>query len=132
MIVGVGLDLIAVKRVEHLLARYGERFLRRCFVAGELSRPSDAEHLAGLLAAKEAAFKALLGPADAGIRWNDLTVVKAEGGRPELRLRGRALEHAARLGIGSTHLSITHQGGYAAAVVILEARPPAVPATPDN
>ena len=54
MILGVGIDLVAVDRVERLLARHGSRFLARCFADGEAVRPGDAEHLAGLLAAKEA------------------------------------------------------------------------------
>ena len=120
MIVGVGLDLIAVERVERLLSRFGERFLHRCFNAGELTRPSDPEHLAGLLAAKEAAFKALLASPTSGIGWKDIAVVKDENGRPEIGFLGRALQHGSRLGIERSHVSITHHGGFAAAVVILE------------
>ncbi|MCG6964614.1 MAG: holo-ACP synthase [Acidobacteria bacterium] len=120
MIIGVGLDLIAVERIDRLLARHGDRFLSRCFSSDELVRPSDPEHLAGLLAAKEAAFKALLVPATSGIGWKDIAVIRGRDGLPRLRFQGRAQEQGARLGINVSHVSITHHGGFAAAVVILE------------
>jgi len=122
VIVGLGLDLVAVARVDRLLSRHGERFLGRCFEPGELRRPTDPEHVAGVLAAKEAAFKALGPGRDAGIRWRDLVVsLPEEGGSPRLRLAGRAEALAARRGVTGTWLSITHHGGFAAAVVVLEA-----------
>ena len=65
MIVGLGLDLVAIDRVATLLGRHRERLLARCFAPGEPDRPDDPQHLAGLLAAKEAAFKAL------GTGWGD-------------------------------------------------------------
>lgn len=120
MIVGVGLDLVSVERIERLMTRHGDRFLRRCFTSGELIRRSDPEHVAGLLAAKEATFKALLAPATSGIGWKDIAVLRTEQGGPQLRLLGRALEQGARLGMNCSHVSITHHGGFAAAVVILE------------
>ncbi len=122
MIVGIGIDLVEVRRVRRLLERHGERFLERCFSAEETRRPQDPEHLAGLLAAKEAAFKALSSPPGNGMGWKAFQVLRqAPSGAPRLVLRGRAEEHAVHLGVVHTHLSITHHGGMAAAVVILEA-----------
>ncbi len=124
MILGVGLDLVAVDRVTHMLERYGDRLLSRCFDPAELLRPGDPEHLAGLLAAKEAAFKALGTPRGSGIGWRHLLVLRdGPGGPPRLHLLGPAAERAAELGAEALHLSITHHGGFAAAVVILERRP---------
>jgi len=84
MIAGVGVDLVAVDRVRGLLERHGERFLRRCFDPGEIADRLDVEHLAGLLAVKEAAFKALGPSHPSGITWRDITVGRSSSGRPEI------------------------------------------------
>ncbi|MBI4915778.1 MAG: holo-ACP synthase [Acidobacteria bacterium] len=120
MILGVGIDLVAVDRVERLLARHGSRFLDRCFVDGEAVRPGDAEHLAGLLAAKEAAFKALGTGWDAGVGWRSVAVTRPGGGAPALELSGAAAVRARDLGVRRSHLSISHDAGLAVAVVVLE------------
>ncbi len=121
MIAGLGLDLVGVERVAALLARHGGRLLERCFAPGEVARPRDAEHLAGLLAAKEAAFKALGTGWGDGVGWRDAIVERTPAGAPSLRLTGGAAERAATLGVRTAHLSITHAAGVAVAVVILEA-----------
>lgn len=121
MISGLGLDLVEVSRVQTLLDRHGSRFLERCFDAREVRRPDDAEHLAGLLAAKEAAYKALSLERGRGAGWKSFRVVHpAPGGPPRLELTGVARRRAGELGVVHVHLSITHHGGMAAAVVILE------------
>jgi holo-[acyl-carrier protein] synthase len=120
VIVGLGLDLVAVGRVARLLARHHDRFLSRCFAPGEVSRPGDPEHLAGLLAAKEAAFKALGTGWGEGIGWRQVTLARGAGGAPLLRLEGEAAARAARLGATRSHVSLTHAAGVAVAVVVLE------------
>jgi holo-[acyl-carrier protein] synthase len=120
VIVGIGLDLVDVERVAGLLARHGRRFLDRCFVPTEVTRPGDAEQLAGLLAAKEAAFKALGCGLGSGVGWRDPVVKRDQAGAPQLTLGGDAAVRAKSLGIRRTHLSITHSAGVAVAVVILE------------
>ncbi|HQT95969.1 MAG: holo-[acyl-carrier-protein] synthase [Acidobacteria bacterium 37-71-11] len=121
MIVGVGLDLVGVERVAAILARHGGRLLERCFAAGEAARPGDAEHVAGLLAAKEATFKALGTGWGNGVGWRDAVVERTASGAPRLLLVGGAAARAAALGVRTAHLSITHAAGVAVAVVILEA-----------
>ncbi|MGE5236549.1 MAG: holo-ACP synthase [Acidobacteriota bacterium] len=121
MIIGVGLDVVAVERVARMLTTHGERFRARCFSPGELVRPGDAEHVAGLLAAKEAAFKALGTGWGEGVGWRTVTVGRTDLGGPVLDLDGAAAHRAARLGVSRSHLSITHAGGMAIAVVVLEA-----------
>jgi holo-[acyl-carrier protein] synthase len=121
VIVGVGLDLVGVERTAGLLARHGDRLLGRCFAAGEVVRPADAEHVAGLLAAKEAAFKALGTGWGDGVGWRDAAVERTAAGAPHLRLAGAAAARAAALGVRTSHLSITHAAGVAVAIVILEA-----------
>ena len=121
MIGGIGLDLVEVRRVQRLLDRHGQRFLVRCFCPGEVRRATDAEHLAGLLAAKEAAYKALSLRRGDGAGWRSFRVIRpSSSGPPRLELLGTAQRRAVEAGIVHAHLSITHHGGMAAAVVILE------------
>lgn len=124
-VIGVGIDIVPVARVERLLARHGDRALRRLFTAGERdfarTHQAPALHLAARLAAKEAAYKALSGDENArGIGWTDLEVERLADGRPLLRFHGRAAARFAALGASHCHLSLTHSGGVAAAVVVLE------------
>ena len=125
MIVGIGMDLVHIARVERLLSSKGQRALERLFTEGErryaLERIEPARHLAARVAAKEAAFKALSGTERAhAISWRDMEVVIGAHGRPELVLHGLARERADHLAIGRTWLSMTHDGATAAAVVVLE------------
>lgn len=119
MIVGIGLDIVSVARVAAILARHGERFFARCFADGEVRR-HDSEHVAGLLAAKEACFKALSTGWGDGVGWRDVIIAPIPGGAPTLRLVGGAARRAAVLGVTRQHVSITHDAGLAVAVVILE------------
>ena len=123
MIIGVGLDLVAVDRVRRMLDRLGDRLLERLCSPGELIRPGDPEHVAGLVAAKEAAFKALGTGWALGVGWRDVTVIRSAIGGPGLRLGGGAARRGRALGATAAHLSISHAGGNAAAVVVLEQGP---------
>lgn len=120
MIVGVGLDVVSVVRVAQALARHGDRFLSRCFLPGELTRPHDPEHVAGLFAAKEAAFKALGSGWGQGIGWHHVVLEKDPAGKPNLAFRGPAQLRAQKLSAHRVHVSISHQQGVAVAVVVLE------------
>lgn len=120
MIVGLGLDVVAVARVAQALARHGDRFLARCFSCGELSRPSDPEHVAGLFAAKEAAFKALGSGWGQGIGFHHVVLAKDHAGKPHLAFRGPAQDLAQALGVQRIHVSVSHERLLAVAVVILE------------
>ncbi len=126
MILGLGIDVVEVDRIRRLVgaeARAGiaERFLGRCFTEGERrfcdARADRATPYAARFAAKEAASKALGAPH--GIRWTDVEVER-EDGAPRLRLSGVAEETARKRGVTRVHLSITHDAGIAAAVVVLE------------
>jgi len=123
MIVGVGIDLVAVERIARLLERHRDRFFARCFIPGEAARLGDPQHIAGLIAAKEAAFKALGTGWSDGVGWRDVTVARNAAGAPSLALGGAAGERARALGAAASHLSISHEGGLAVAVVILESAP---------
>jgi holo-[acyl-carrier protein] synthase len=125
-ILGIGLDLVDVERFALALERHGELFVRRICREGEarplVGRPRIA-HLAGLFAAKEAAMKALGTGWAAGVGFRQIEVERTAGGAPQLRLHGAAAERAAVLGVTASHLSITHDGRSAAAMVVLEGRP---------
>jgi len=124
VIVGIGVDLVAIPRFAELLERRGDAALARFFTADEAERcrasRSSAESFAGRFAAKEAFFKALGTGWGLGGRWTEVEVVSAPSGAPSLRLTGRAAEAAAERGVSAVHLSITHTHDTAAAFVVLE------------
>ncbi len=124
MIVGLGLDLVDISRMARILGGPPgrvERFLARVFTAGERAfcdaRADRPARYAARFAAKEAALKALGVPA--GLRFTEVEVVRAEGA-PSLFLAGNAAAAARRLGVARLHLTISHDGGMAAAVVVAE------------
>jgi holo-[acyl-carrier protein] synthase len=124
MIVGLGIDIAEIDRIEAAIRRHGERFLERLFTPGEIaycdSHRKRSERYAGRFAAKEAAMKALGTGWSKGVRWVDIEVVRQPGGKPALRLSGQAAVHAAQLGVRNISLTITHSGNTALAEVIFE------------
>ncbi|MBA3520426.1 MAG: holo-ACP synthase [Rhizobiales bacterium] len=129
MIIGVGSDLIDIRRIETTLERFGDRFVQRVFTATE-QRKSDrraerAASYAKRFAAKEACAKALGTGLRAGVFWRDMGVVNLRSGKPTMALSGGA---AARLAAilppghaGMIHLTITDEWPLAQAFVIIEA-----------
>jgi holo-[acyl-carrier protein] synthase len=124
MIVGTGIDIAEVPRIRRAIERFGERFLRRVFTAGEIryceSKANRFERYAARFAAKEAAMKALGTGWNYGVRWQDCEVARMPGGRPTMAFHGKAAEFAAKLGVKNTALSISHTAEQAIAQVILE------------
>jgi holo-[acyl-carrier protein] synthase len=121
MIIGVGVDVCPVDRFAAALARTpGLR--DRLFTPAEQHTPSGVERtgesLAARFAAKEALAKALGAPGD--LHWHDAEVTVGEQGRPHLVVRGTVAHRAAALGVTSWHVSLSHDGGIASAVVIAE------------
>ncbi len=122
-ILGVGLDIVELTRIERVHARHGEAFIHRFCRPGEWQPRQGAaliEHLGGLFAAKEAVLKALGTGWAAGLVFRQVEVVRQASGAPTIRLHDAAAERAALLGGEHIHLSITHERSYAAAVAILE------------
>ncbi|NBC10632.1 MAG: holo-[acyl-carrier-protein] synthase [Planctomycetes bacterium] len=122
-ILGHGIDLVEVARVQAMLDDHGERFLTRCYTEGEraycAANPSRmAEHLAGRFAAKEAVLKVLGTGWSGGIAWTDVEVVREASGKPGVRLAGEAAAVAAGLGITTILLSISHTSTHAMASAI--------------
>jgi len=124
MIVGLGLDIAEIDRIEAAISRHGAPFLERLFTPAEASYceryKNRFERYAGRFAAKEAAMKALGTGWSRGVRWRDVEVVREPGGRPTLRLAGVARKIADGLGVKNISLTITHSGNFALAQVIFE------------
>lgn len=128
MVVGVGTDLMEIARIHQSINRFGERFLRRVFTQHEIEycqrKKNAAESFAARFAAKEAGAKALGTGISQGVGWLELEVAREPGGRPTLKLSGRAAERAREMGAARTSLSLTHSKDFALAVVVLEGRSP--------
>lgn len=125
---GIGVDLVDIARADRILARHGERALRRLLFPAERAYVEamavPARHFAVRLAAKEAVFKAFQSlRGAAGIGWRDIEVTREPSGRPGIRLHGRALEVADASGSWRIHLSLTHTEHTAGAVAVFESGP---------
>lgn len=125
MIVGIGVDLVSVDRLEAAFTAHGDRFERRVFTPDESAycrtqrRPGVA--FAARFAAKEAFAKAVGTGVGAAMRWVEVAVVRDASGRPSLALDGAARRAADARGVVRTHVSLSHDAGHAVAVVVLEA-----------
>jgi holo-[acyl-carrier protein] synthase len=115
-IVGVGVDVVDVARLGAALERTPS-LAARVFTEQERSGRSVAS-LAARFAAKEAVGKALGNPGS--LSWQDAEVLVADNGRPHLRITGAAAQEAEAQGVTSWHLSLTHDGGIATALVVAE------------
>ena len=124
MIVGSGIDLVEIGRIQQSMDRYGSRFLDRVYTGAEqaycLRKRKAAESFAARFAAKEAGAKALGTGIRNGVNWLEIEVVREAGGRPAIQFHGRAAQVAARLGVARAALSITHTADLAMASVVLE------------
>src|SRR5581483_9426363 len=118
----VGVDLVDVADVSDSLRAHEGRYLRRIYTDGEIADCGGAgapraESLAARFAAKEAVLK-VLGPAQDGVGWRSIEVVRDSSGSPSLALTGRAAELAREAGVAELAVSLTHEAGLAAAVVV--------------
>jgi holo-[acyl-carrier protein] synthase len=133
MILGIGLDITDVKRVEEVYRRHGLRFLKRIFTETEqkkaLSRLHVAPTLAKRFAAKEAFAKALGTGMAQGVAWRQIGVVNARSGKPEIELKGEALTRLQAMApkgmVPKVHLTLTDEGPLAQALVMITAEPAA-------
>jgi holo-[acyl-carrier protein] synthase len=124
VIVGLGLDIAEIDRIEAAIKRHGATFLERIYTPAEVAycekHKSKYERYAARFAAKEAAMKALGTGWSHGVRWRDIEVAREAGGKPTLLLAGAARDIADRLGVKNIALTITHSGNLALAEVIFE------------
>jgi holo-[acyl-carrier protein] synthase len=124
MIYGIGIDLIHIPRIEAVLKRWGSRFVKRVFTEQEaqlcLTRAHPPSSFALRFAAKEAFSKALGFGMRKGLRWRDIEVYHFPGGKPGLRLLGRSSDVCREKKITRLHLSLSDEGEYGVAMVVLE------------
>jgi holo-[acyl-carrier protein] synthase len=124
VIVGTGIDLCEVDRIQAAIERHGKRIVERVFTEREIAyaerKANRYERYAARFAAKEAGMKALGTGWRGGIGWRDFEVTNLASGRPTLALHGQAAEIAKKLGVRHVSLSITHTAAMAMAMVILE------------
>ncbi len=124
MIYGIGVDLVSIRRIERVINRWGERFVNRVFTAAEVhfcyQRRSPPSAFALRFAAKEAFSKAMGLGMKKGIKWNEVEVFNYPSGKPGLRLHGRSFEILSNEGITGIHLSLSDEGEYGVATVVLE------------
>jgi holo-[acyl-carrier protein] synthase len=116
----VGIDVVPIARIRASLARYEDVFLRKMLTPREAEYCSGArmvERVAGRVAAKEAVMK-VIGQGWPTVGWTDIEVMPGPGGRPSVRLTGRALEHAHAMGLQDIDVSITHDGDLAIAAAL--------------
>ena len=121
-IIGLGVDVVEIKRIKGVYARFGERFLRRILRDEEieycLKRVNPVDCIAARFAAKEATYKALNPTPDYIIPFYDVEV-KMNRRRPEIVVGGKAKNLADKIGVTRILVSISHDGGVAVAAVIL-------------
>jgi holo-[acyl-carrier protein] synthase len=121
-IIGSGLDATEIDRVADLIARYGERFVRRVFTDGEIAycqrKKDGSPSFAARFAAKEAAMKALGTGLSHGVFWTGIEVVRRHG-PPQLQFHGGAADRFASMGATRSLLTLTHSRDLAIAHVLL-------------
>ena len=121
-IVAHGIDLVDCPRIEQMIQRHGERFVKRVFTAAEQAyaekNKNEVEKLAGRFAAKEAILK-LIGTGWRGkIAWTDIEIINNPTGQPEVTLSGEVRKIADKLGIKHISISITHTANFAIASAV--------------
>ena len=123
-VLGIGVDLVEVERIQHSLDRFGDRFMKRIFTEGEIaycqSMRFSARHFAARFAAKEAVSKAFGTGIGKAMSWHDIDVHKKESGEPFLVLHGGAERLAWDRGIKSSWISLSHTDHHAVAMIVIE------------
>ena len=123
-VLGIGVDLVECPRIERSLERFGEKFLHRVFTDGEIaysmSMKFPARHLAARFAAKEAVSKAFGTGIGKAMGWRNIDVQKKPSGEPFLVFSGPAQELAAKRGVTSALITLSHTEHHAMASVVLE------------
>ncbi len=124
MVSGIGIDMVRNSRIDNLINKWGEKFLRKIFTDDELSQGGNGKNknisYAANYAVKEAFVKALGTGFRRGIKFHNIAVKRNELGKPFINLCGSTKEIAEQKGLTKIHTTISHDGEYSVAVVILE------------
>jgi holo-[acyl-carrier protein] synthase len=123
-VIGIGVDVIECSRIQRSIERFGDRFLHRVFTDGEIeysmSMKFPARHLAARFAGKEAVSKAFGTGIGKAMGWRNIDIQKKESGEPFLVLSGPAEAFAAKRGVTSALITLSHTENYAVAYVVLQ------------
>ena len=124
-VLGTGIDLVECARIAQSLEKFGDRFLNRIFLPGEVAYARTQKypdrHLAARFAAKEAASKAFGTGIGAELGWKDMEILRHEGGAPYMVLHGAGIDLLQKRGGREVLISLTHTDHYAAASAVLVA-----------
>ncbi len=117
------MDIVETRRIAESIERFGDRFLHRIFLEGEVAYAQSMKfphlHLAARFAAKEAISKAFGTGIGHDLGWRDLEIVREASGAPQVRLHGRAEAYAKKRGVQAVHVSLSHTSDYGAASVVI-------------
>src|SRR5437879_4027615 len=123
-VIGIGVDLVECARIQRSIDRFGDRFLHRVFTDGEIeysmSMKFPARHLAARFAGKEAVSKAFGAGIGKAMGWRNIDIRKKESGEPFLVFSGPAEAFAAKRGVTSALITLSHTEHHAVACVVLE------------
>lgn len=120
MIIGTGIDIIEINRIDDSVQRFGKAFLDRIYTAAEQHEHSERTYFAGRWAAKEAVSKALGTGIGKDCSWLDIEILNNEAGAPVATLSGAALKRLNTLGGKKLYISISHERTNAVAMAIIE------------
>ncbi len=122
MVIGLGTDIVEIERIDAMIKRHGESFLKRVYTDSEINycqkRKQNSEAFAGRWAAKEAVMKVLGTGFVKGIGFMDIEIISEQSGKPVVQLLGGAKDRADLLGIDDVLISISHCKLYATATAI--------------
>lgn len=123
MIIGSGIDIIEIVRIQRAIQRWGDEFLTRIFTAGEIAysqaKKFSSQHLAVRFAAKEAIIKALSDGELGFVRWKDIEILNDNSGKPQVKLHGCYKQLQKERRIGDVIVSMSHAKDYALASAVL-------------
>jgi holo-[acyl-carrier protein] synthase len=123
MVVGIGIDLVKIKRIESVCRKWKKRFLERIFTQTEqdysFSFRRPYPHLAGRFAVKEAVFKAIGTGWRKGVRWTDVEVYNESSGQPHVRVHGKVRDWVEDHGVTEIQVSLSHDTDYSIGQVVL-------------
>ena len=123
VILGTGIDIVETARVKESIDKFGDRFLNRCFLPGEIEycqrMKFPARHFAALFAAKEAISKTFGTGIGHQLGWRDMEICRRESGEPFVVLHGKGAELAKARGVTTVLVSLSHCNDYAAANAVL-------------
>lgn len=118
-VIGIGTDIVEVSRIGDMIDKHDDTFIQKVFTESEITycgpRKSSVQHYAGRWAAKEAILKAIGTGWSKGIKWTDIEVINEMGGKPYVKLNGKAIDVCADRGIDEILISISHCNLFATA-----------------